>query len=149
MSRNDRKWKPLKDPLYRGDIRDAPSTPSPRADRSVVRHVLYLGGAGRESPYLSLTEDEIVALRFAGNDGKVYSTHVKILKDRDVGHIPRRELLQLLRGTGKGRACWSSAWEVQRARQYVEENAEHLADFSGHDNMTEEELRALVTDVLK
>ena len=148
MGRDDRKWKPSRDPLYRGDRREGPNTPVPGANPSIVRHVLYLGGAGRETPHLSLTEDEVVAQRFAWPDGKVYSTRVRLLHQHRVGHISRRELTQLLRGRGKGRASWPSAWEVQRARQYVEENAEHLADFSMHGNVSDEEIRALVGEVL-
>jgi hypothetical protein len=48
-----------------------------------------------------------------------------------VKHRSRKELLQLLRGKGKGDAQWHSAFEVMRAHQFVEESEEHLADFSG------------------
>jgi len=109
---------------------------------------LYLGGAGRESPYLSLTEDEDVAKRFAGKEGKVYESSARLLKQHEVGHITRQELTQWLKGTGKGRAQWPNVFDVLRARQYVEENAEHLADFSDLDSRTSEELRAIVASVL-
>jgi hypothetical protein len=149
MSPTDRKWKASRDALYRGDVRDAPGEPTPDADTSIVRHILYLGGAGRESPYLSLTEDEWVAQRFAGKDGKVYASSAPILKQHEVGHLTRRELTQWLKGTGKGRAEWPNAFEVLRARQYVEENAEHLADFSGFDSKAGADLHALVASVLR
>lgn len=149
MSPTDRRWKASRDRLYRGAARDAPGDPAPGANASIVRHILYLEGAGRESPYLSFSEDEVVAERFAGKDGRVWTSSAPVLKRHKVGHISRRELTQWLRGTGKGRAEWSSVWEVLRARQYVEENAEHLADFSGLRSMTADEIRALLAKVLE
>jgi len=142
------KWKASRDPLLRGDDRKSPASPVPDADRSLVRHILYLGGKGRESPYLSFTEDEMVARRFAGKDGKIYSTTVKKLKTNEVAHISRRELVQLLRGKGKGRAAWQSAYEVMQARRYVEEHAEHLGDFSGFKEHSNNEIVELVEKVL-
>ena len=44
-------------------------------------------------------------------------------------HIGRAELLKLLRGKGRGRARWSSAFEVMQARKYVEQWAEQLLDY--------------------
>lgn len=60
-----KKWKQKKDPLYRGDFKDRVSAPTPNADDSVIRHVLYLEGPGRETPYLSTSERRGVAERFA------------------------------------------------------------------------------------
>jgi len=54
------------DPLFRGDASDEVSIPSPAADPSLVRHILYLGGYGRESPYLSTSAEHVLAARFAG-----------------------------------------------------------------------------------
>ena len=44
-------------------------------------------------------------------------------------HIPRSELVQLLRGYGKGNAKWDDAFEVAQARAYVEHWSEHLFDW--------------------
>lgn len=149
MTKPRTKWKAAKDPLFRGDARSSPATPVPSADPSLVRHILYLGGAGRDSPYLSFTEDEIVAGRFAGSDGRIYSTTVRKLKARNINHISRHELLQLLRGKGKGRAVWGNAFEVMQARRYVEEHAEHLGDFSKFENYSQSEVVEMIEDVLE
>lgn len=127
-------WKQKKDPLYRGDRRDALAKPVPTANRSIVRHILYLEGYGRETPYMSASESREAAERFACADGHVYVAHVDSWSTLGVSHRSRKELLQLLRGSGKGDAQWHSAFEVMRAHQYVEEWQEHLADFSSLDN---------------
>jgi hypothetical protein len=57
--------------------------------------------------------------------------------------------VQLLRGTGKGDAEWPSAFEVLRARQYVEEWQEHLADFTSLAELTRDELKQVVEKVFK
>ena len=49
-------WRRKTDPLYRGDAADAVLIPVPDADASIVRHILYLDGYGRATPYLSTTE---------------------------------------------------------------------------------------------
>jgi hypothetical protein len=107
------------------------TTPTPSANKSIVRHILYLEGQGRETPYLSSTEHEDTARRFAGRNGTVFHGAPKNWSGSAVKHRSRKELLELLRGKGKGDAEWHSALEVLRASQYVEEHAEHLADFSG------------------
>lgn len=127
-------WKASRDPLFRGDGAGGVCLPTPAADDSIVRHLLYLDGAGRQTPYLSTTEDRAVAERFAGASGQVYATAVPTWAPRGVAHVPRTELLQNLKGKGKGRAAWPSALEVMQARRYVEESAEHLADFRGVDS---------------
>ena len=58
-------WKASKDPLHRGDAKESVRPPTPSADESVVRHVLYLEGSGRETPYLSTSEVYETAKRFA------------------------------------------------------------------------------------
>jgi hypothetical protein len=123
-------WKLKRDPLYRGDRRGGVAVPVPQANRSIVRHILFLEGHGRETPYLSSTESSATASRFAGSDGAVYSGHPENWSAVGVKHRSRKELLQLLRGKGKGDAQWHSAFEVMRAHQFVEESEEHLADFS-------------------
>lgn len=50
-------WKMSKDPLFRGDAKNAVCVPNPGADDSIVRHVMYLEGPGRETPYLSTSEE--------------------------------------------------------------------------------------------
>ena len=123
-------WKLKRDPLYRGDRPGGVAIPVPDASRSIVRHILYLEGHGRETPYLSSTESRSTATRFAGSDGTVYLGQPGMWASVGVKHRSRKELLQLLRGKGKGDAQWHSAFEVMRAHQYVEESEEHLADFS-------------------
>ena len=123
------KWKARRDPLWRGDSAAGVSCPHPRADPSIVRHVLYLDGPGRETPYSSTTESWQSADHFAGKDGRVWTTRVPTAESEGVLHIDRRELLRLLRGNGRGDATWSSAYEVLQARRYVEQWQEHLLDF--------------------
>jgi hypothetical protein len=125
-----RKWKQSKDPLYRGDHKDAVSIPTPEADPSVIRHVLYLEGPGRKTRYLSTSERREVAERFA-QAGGVWRTSVNIAKADSVTHISNSELLGLMKGNGKGKAKWPDAFEVMQARRYVEEHSEHLLDFQG------------------
>lgn len=120
------KWKAAKSPLYRGSDDGPPGAPTPGAHRSIVRHVLYLEGPGRPTPYLSVTEDLPTAERFG--HGSVWETSVTQATGARFRHIPRKELLQLLTGQGKGDAHWPRADEVAQARRYVEEHAEHLLD---------------------
>ena len=124
----EKKWKQSKNPLYRGDHKDTVSLPTSDANESVVRHVLYLEGPGRASPYLSTSERQETAKRFAQKGG-VWETLVARVKAEGVGHISRLELLGMLKGKGKGKAAWPSAFEIMQARRYVEEHGEHLLDF--------------------
>jgi hypothetical protein len=123
-------WRKRRDPLFRGDASGGPAIPDPAADPSIVSHVLFLGGTGRATPYHSTSESGEIALRFAGSTGRVYQCSVPAAEAEDVQHISRTELLGLLRARGYGRARWKSALEVMQARRYVEENLEHLLDFS-------------------
>jgi len=122
-----RRWKASKDPLYRGDARDCVRVPNPRADDSIVRHIMYFEGPGRETPYLSTSETYESADQFS--DGAIWQTLVRVAGREGVGHIGRAELLTLMKGNGKGKAKWPSAFEVMQARRYVEQWAEHLLDF--------------------
>jgi len=124
-----KKWKASKDPLYRGDGKQSVCAPSPDADDSIVRHVMYFEGPGRETPYLSTSEEFELAENFS--NGTVWKTLVKIAKAESIGHISRTELLSLMKGNGKGRAKWPNAFEVMQARRYVEQWGEHLLDFRG------------------
>lgn len=123
-----KKWKPSKDPLFRGDHKDSVCVPVPSADDSIVRHIMYFEGSGRETPYLSTTERRDVALRF-GQPGGVWSTSVAIAAANGAAHISNSDLLGLMKGNGKGKALWPDAYEVMQARRYVEEHGEHLLDF--------------------
>ncbi len=143
-----RRWKASRDPLFRGDSKEAVSLPVPLADPSIVRHVLYLGGAGRETPYLSATESETIAERFVGTDGRVWKTIVARIKASGIQHISRAELLRLLRGRGKGAARWNRPYEVMRARKYVEEHLEHLLDFR-RDASSREQTRQKVDEIFE
>ena len=125
------KWKSSKDPLYRGDVASGVRSPVPTADDSLVRHVLYLEGPGRDTPYLSASESLDTAQRFASS-GSVWETRVTTAKANAVGHISNSELLSSLKGNGKGKAKWDDAYEVMQARRYVEQWSEHLLDFRHH-----------------
>jgi hypothetical protein len=137
-------WKKARDPLYRGDASDGLAIPLPAAKLSIVAHVLYLEGAGRETPYQSTTESEAVATQFARRNGKVYRTMAKKAEQHKVVHLSRIELMQLLRGTGQGKAKWTSALEVMTARRYVEMWAEHLLDFT---NVPSSDAKTVVAEI--
>lgn len=123
-----KKWKPSKNPLLRGDSKTGVRVPAPTADDSIIRHVLYLEGPGRETPYLSTSESPEAAMFFA-QGGMVWSTFVKKANDNGVRHISNSELLSQMKGNGKGKAKWDDAFEVMQARRYVEQWSEHLLDF--------------------
>ncbi len=122
-----KKWRISKDPLYRGDRKESVCVPNPHADDSIVRHIMYFEGPGRETPYLSTSEEYELAESFS--NGAVWQTLVKIVKAESVTHISQTELLSLMKGNGKGRAKWPNAFEVMQARRYVEQWGEHLLDF--------------------
>lgn len=132
---SNRMWKMSKDPLFRGDARNAVCVPNPDADDSIVRHVMYLEGPGRETPYLSTSEEYELAEMFS--NGAVWETFVAVARKESVGHISRTELLSLMRGNRKGKAKWPNAFEVMQARRYVEQWGEHLLDFREVDNPAE------------
>jgi hypothetical protein len=124
---SNKKWKMSKDPLFRGDAKDSVCVPNPDANDSIVRHIMYFEGPGRETPYLSTSENYELAENFA--NGAVWKTYVKRAKDRSVEHIGQTELLSLMKGNGKGKAKWPNPFEVMQARRYVEQWGEHLLDF--------------------
>jgi hypothetical protein len=129
-----RAWKRDRDPLFRGDASDAVQVPSPKADPRLVRHILYLEGFGRETPYLSLSEDRESAEHFAPRArGTIWQTQAPEAARSGVRHISRKELLQTLKQGRGGVAAWPSEAELQRARVLVERWGEHLYDYSGLD----------------
>ncbi|MFY2562455.1 hypothetical protein ACN469_32975 [Corallococcus terminator] len=123
--------------------------PTPLSNDSIVRHVLYLDGAGRETPYLSTSESQSAASHFAGRDGKIWKTLVKHIKSKNVHHISMSDLLAMLRGSGKGAAKWPSALETMTARKYVEQWSEHLLDFRDHKKTPKEQLEQLVHELFE
>ncbi len=143
------RWKASRDNLFRGDDAESVSLPTPGADSSIVRHVLYLGGAGRESPYLSTTESSSVAEHFAGHDGRIWKTMAARANANGIGHTGKDELLFLLKGAGKGAAKWHSAFEVMQARRYVEEWLEHLLDFRALGEASQVDLRTIVDQIFE
>jgi hypothetical protein len=114
-----KKWKQSKDPLFRGDRKDGIGIPDPSADDSIVRHVLFLEGPGRRTPFLSTSEQYDLAEHFA-QAGAVWKVYVMNAKKKNVKHISNSELLGLMRGNGKGKAKWPEPYEVMQARRYVE-----------------------------
>lgn len=125
-----KKWKVSKHPLFRGDTKQGVTPPCHGSINSLVRHILFLDGPGRLTPYLSFSESDEIAENFAGKDGRVYRSSPKDWRSHGVKHRPRTELQNLLKGTGMGDAKWPDSFEVAQARRYVEENLEHLADFT-------------------
>ncbi len=125
-----KKWNAIRDPLLRGDATTGVRVPVPAANDSIIRHVLYLEGPGRETPYLSASESMAAANRFA-QAGVVWKTFVKQAQANGVGHIGNSALLSLMKGYGKGKAKWDDPFEVMQARRYVEQWSEHLLDFRG------------------
>jgi hypothetical protein len=117
------------DPLFRGDRSDTVCVPAPGADPSLIRHILYLGGYGRESPYLSTSSEESIAAGFATGGGRVWKTSGQRAEHLGVKHLSQRELEAILRSSRKGRARWSNARQRLLAQKYVEQHAEHLIDF--------------------
>lgn len=121
-------WRKKTDPLYRGDSSDCVLTPIPKANPSIVRHILYLDGYGRETPYLSTTERPEVAALFAARGG-IWRTMAPLAVENGVTHFDNKQLLNLLKGKGKGKAKWPNAYEVLQAKRYAEQHFEHLLDF--------------------
>jgi hypothetical protein len=116
------------DPLFRGDGSDAVVVPNPTADPSLVRHILYLGGYGRETPYLSTSADEGLAARFA-EGGRVWKTSGALAEQLGAKHLSQSELQTTLKSSTRGRASWTNARQRLLARKYVEQHAEHLIGF--------------------
>ena len=119
----------MRDPLFRGENGVALAVPDPSAKISVVVHVLYLGGPGRKTPYMSTSESQEVAEYFAGPSGSVWQTSVSVARAEGARHLSRKQLLQDLRGRGRGRAKWHDVWEVRQAAAYIEQWSEHLLDW--------------------
>jgi len=120
----------IRQPLFRGDGTDGPAVPDPTSRLGIVEHVLYLGGAGRATPYTSTTEMFEVAEYFAGPTGRVWQTDAAAAAGAGAKHLPRKQLLQNLRGFGKGKAKWDNAFEVAQAAAYVAQWSEHLLDWT-------------------
>lgn len=124
-----RNWKEHEDPLFRGDSVDVLQAPDPRSDPSWTRHILQIEGPGQSSPYLSTSESEETARFFAVPKGYLHETDVPRVRQAELGHLGKNDLMQALVGTGKGKAKWHSAREVARAAELVEKHGEHLVDF--------------------
>lgn len=90
-----------------------------------MRHILYLGGYGRESPYLSTSAQETRAARF----GRLWKTSGELAEGLGAKHLGQIELETILKSSKAGRARWRNARQRLQARKYVELHAEHLIDF--------------------
>jgi hypothetical protein len=123
-------WKKI-EPLFRGDNSVGPVVPDPPSKTGIVEHILYLGGHGRKTPFSSTSESEEVAEHFAGPQGQVWKTSSSAATAEGAKHLPRKQLLENLKGFGRGKAKWNDAFEVAQAARYVDEWSEHLLDWSG------------------
>jgi hypothetical protein len=137
----------VEDPLLRGDHAESVTLPDPQGHDSIVRHVLYIDGAGRSTPYSSTTEDAATARMFATRDGHVWHTFVARVEAEGLRWISMQELLSLLVGKGKGNATWPRASEVQQARAHVEQWAEHLVDFRALKGRPEQDVQKAVVAI--
>lgn len=126
------RWRP-DDSLFRGDGADGVSVPDPAAGTTAIEHVLYLHGAGGATPFTSTTESRDVATRFAGSAGRVWTTEVPAATANGARHLPRLQLLQDLRGRGRGQLGRARADLVAKARVFVELHREHLLDWRSVD----------------
>ncbi len=130
MSKKNKSSKvPIAD-LYRGDAATSVSVPTPGADDNVVRHILWLGGAGQETPYTSTTHSHATAQYFA-RAGRIWTTTRPLAILHGAALIEQSELLQNLKGKGKGRRFQSAPRHVARARVLAERHQEHLLDWTG------------------
>ena len=111
--------------LFRGDGSEAVSIPDPAADPSLIRHILYLGGYGRQTPYLSTSSEEASAIKFARAGGRVWKTSGERAERLGARHLSRDELLAILKSSTSGRASWRNARQRLEARKLVELHAEH------------------------
>ena len=127
--------------LFRGDAHEGVAVPDPRADPSVVRHILYLDGAGRATPYSSTTDDPLIARSFA-RPGRVWRTSAARARLYGAELVDLEELLQNLRGSGRGDRFRGRPAEVAQARVYAERHHEHLLDWRA---IAASEARARVT----
>lgn len=116
--------------LFRGDSETGVATPTPSSKTTIVEHILYLGGYGRETPFTSTTESEDAAGHFAGPSGAVWTTEASHAIAAGAKHWSKSTLVGNLRGFGKGRAKWTNRWEVAQAQQYVKRWSEHLLEWS-------------------
>ncbi|MBK8265152.1 MAG: hypothetical protein IPK80_27960 [Nannocystis sp.] len=116
--------------LYRGDSRKGVALPDPAAPTKIVAHILYLGGAGRPTPFISTSASRSAAEHFAGRDGRVWQTDEDLASSLGALHISAAELQSNLTGNGKGQCRWDDPFEVAQARAYVKQWQEHLLNWS-------------------
>ena len=135
----------VEDPLHRGDSASAVRLPAPDGDESIVRHILQEDDC--RSPYLSSTEYLSVAKLFARKNGLVWHTLVERIQSAEIRWISRSELLDMLRAGKDGLVAWPRRSDVLTARQYVEEQAEHLIDFQSLKGQPAEVVRAIVMEL--
>jgi hypothetical protein len=64
-------------------------------------------------------------------------------------HIDRKQLLQNLRGRGKGDASWSNPLEIKQARRFVELWSKHLIDFRPAKTQPEADLESCVDNMFE
>ena len=72
-----------------------------------------------------------MAEHFAGPTGHVWETDTATATSEGAKHLSRKQLLQDLRGFGKGRAKWQDEYEVAQAAALVARWSEHLLDWGG------------------
>lgn len=101
------------------------------------------------SPYLSTTEQQDTAEYFATPGGKVYTLSVGDLPPGKLKHRPRLELLQCLKGVGKGDAKWENSFEILSAKRLVELHSEHLIDSRECKGLSQDEIAEAVSQAFK
>jgi hypothetical protein len=127
--------------LLRGDQPDAVSVPDPNASNLLIRHILYVDGYGRQTPYLSTSELREIAELW----GVVWETPSSLASSHGATHIRKDELLSIIRVSRRGRAGWPRRLERLQAMRYVEDNHEHLLDYTAFRDRPAAEL----TDAVK
>ena len=115
------------DRLFRGDDASV-RIPLPKADRSLIRHVLHVGSDGRDTPYLSTSDARDRAAEFGS---ELWETTASIAIAHGAAHLRHDELIRIIKTSSTGRAHWHNSFERRQAWKFVELHREHLLDYVG------------------
>ena len=112
-NRDSSPWRQRRDPLWRGDSRDGLTRPVPNANRSIVRHILFFGWRGCDTPYHSTSESRENAKYFAGELAAFSPDFVSRAADNAVHTYPELNFCDFYaapaRVTQLGLVCLSDA----------------------------------------